>query len=94
MQHEFLHLNRTRSFDRVHHQDPLHRRLLLNGQHLFQLVLGGHGDDARPGIIEDERSLLRRLRGINRNRDRARAVSRRQRRWAAVDGQRLPAAAL
>ena len=76
LQHQFLHLDGVRTFDWVHHQNPLHRRLLLNGQHLFQLVLRGHSDDARPGIVEDEGSLLRRLRGINRNRDRAQGKHR------------------
>jgi len=58
------------------HQDPLQRRVPLDGQHLFQLVLRGHRDDARPGISEDERSLLRCLCGINGNRDRAQGKRR------------------
>ncbi len=71
LQHESLHVGRVRGFDRIHHQYPLDRRVALDGQHLFQLVLCGHRDDARAGVVEDEGSLIRRLRGINRNRDRA-----------------------
>jgi hypothetical protein len=52
------------------------RRLPLNGQHLFQLMLRGYGNDANSGIVKDVGSLLRGLCGINRNGDCAESKGR------------------
>ena len=71
MPHEFLRVDRVCSFDRIHHQDSLHGSVRADGEHFFQLCLRRYGDDARAGIVEDERSLLGGLRRINRDGNRA-----------------------
>ena len=79
MKHQWLHVDGVRSFDRIHDEDSLYRRVALDGEHLFKLVFRRDSDDARARVIEDVRSLLGCLRGINWNGYRAEAKALRNR---------------